>query len=96
MLERVPEGIEGFTLDAEDQVRMNHLWPVGTEIVDQVRKPSLSLPIHADHCVNRFFTDFSRRRSDRVSLLNLLYILEQWKLEKPRVRLDNMRPDEIE
>lgn len=32
----VPEGVEGFTLDAEDQARMNHLWPVGDDAVDQI------------------------------------------------------------
>lgn len=34
--ERVPDGIEGWTLNAEDQAKMNHIWPVGDTIVDQV------------------------------------------------------------
>lgn len=34
--ERVPAGIEGWTLPVEDQAKMVHLWPVGPVVVRDV------------------------------------------------------------
>lgn len=49
MLERVPNGVEGFMLDDEDQQTMTHIWPVGYDPVSGVPFAHLVSPSACPH-----------------------------------------------